>query len=61
MAQDIYIRHVVGRCAACGAPILDTGYSDDMEHGVAIVSRNEMAKRQTEYERYAYAPSGIRL
>jgi len=32
VTQNIYISHVVGRCAACGFPILDSGYSDDMQH-----------------------------
>jgi len=30
--QDIYISHVVGRCAICGFYIIDTGYSDEMDH-----------------------------
>jgi hypothetical protein len=29
--MDIYISHVVGRCPICGAPIIDNGYSDDIE------------------------------
>jgi hypothetical protein len=29
---EIYISNVVGHCPVCGAPIIDTGYSDEMEH-----------------------------
>ena len=27
----VYIRHYVGRCPVCGAKILDSGCSDDMD------------------------------
>ena len=27
----VYLRHKVGRCPVCGAPILDSGYDDDPE------------------------------
>jgi hypothetical protein len=30
-AHLIHVRHKVGRCPVCGAPILDSGYSDDPE------------------------------
>jgi hypothetical protein len=29
MIQRIYLSHVAGRCAVCGAPILDPGYDGD--------------------------------
>jgi len=30
MITRVYIRHKVGRCPICGAPILDAGWTDDL-------------------------------
>lgn len=29
MSIPVFISHIAGRCAVCGAPILDCGYRDD--------------------------------
>ena len=31
MPDPVYLRHKVGWCPVCGAPILDSGYDDDPE------------------------------
>jgi len=47
MVTEIYISHIVGWCPVCGFRILDTGYSDDMEHEFLYDNLTEAASWQS--------------
>jgi hypothetical protein len=44
MIEQVFISHPVGWCGVCGAPILDSGYDDDLgkwEHSYAEEERDD--------------------